>query len=207
MGTQTALIFGAMKFDSWEFLEELRISHPTVICADGGIHCAQSAGFIPDFYIGDGDSGGSPAEGIPSQVLPNKKDYSDLQAACELALKLGFQQIVLTGCTGGRQDHHISALQLLELISLRGCEGKIIDPRNEIFFLSPSHKVIKKGRFKYFSLLPIDKEITVTISGAMYDLDHRQVLRGDSLCISNEFYQDVVTLNLHDGNCFLVFSR
>ena len=87
MGEKTALIFGAMDQGDWSFLAPLRGA--SVFCADGGLRCARAAGFEPDYYIGDGDSGGSPPSGVPAEVLPVRKDLTDLQAAWEQAYALG----------------------------------------------------------------------------------------------------------------------
>ena len=109
MGNQTALIFGAVGYPDWSFLAPLHAA-AAVFCADGGVNHVQAAGFSPDYYIGDGDSGGVPPAGNPAVQLPVHKDLTDLQAAWEQAYALGCRRIVLTGCTGGRQDHHVAAL-------------------------------------------------------------------------------------------------
>ena len=103
MGAKTALIFGSIACDNWDFLQPLRSLAPVVICADGGLLCAKAAGFAPDFYIGDGDSGGSLPDGCPGVVLPAEKDETDLQAACRLAAQQGCTSLLLTACTGGRR--------------------------------------------------------------------------------------------------------
>ena len=105
MGTQTALIFGAMPCRSWGHLDALRAEKPLVICADGGVHCAAAAGFAPDCYVGDGDSGGTAVAGAENILLRPEKDESDLQAAYTMARAHGCTRLYLTACTGGRLDH------------------------------------------------------------------------------------------------------
>lgn len=207
MGAKAALIFGSMDQGDWSFLQPLRQEKPTVFCADGGLICAQKAGFLPDYYIGDGDSGGAPQPGLCATVLPTRKDLTDLQAAWEQAYSHGFRKIYLTGCTGGRQDHHLAALQLLETVQRRNCEGIILDQHNEISFFAPGKKWLERTDFVYFSLIPLDAEVTVSIRGAKYDLMERRVLRGDSLCVSNEFLDGPVELTLSGGSCWLILSQ
>lgn len=207
MGAHAALIFGAMDHGNWDFLSALRALELKVICADGGVNCAHQAGFLPDFYIGDGDSGGRPPEGVDAVVLPTQKDLTDLQAAWQQAYAMGFRRFYLTGCTGGRQDHHIAALQLLETMADHGCEGTILDPGNEISFLSPGETTFSCGDFRYFSLLPVDREMTVSIEGAKFPLSRRRVFRGDSLCVSNEPAGSTVSVTVHEGCCYLVRAR
>ena len=204
MGEKTALIFGAMDQGDWSFLAPLRGA--AVFCADGGLRCAEAAGFTPDYYIGDGDSGGSPPPGVPAKVLPVRKDLTDLQAAWEQVYALGFRRIVLTGCTGGRQDHHIAALQLLETIARRGCEGLLLDPDNEIRFCPPGDYVLEPGRFRFFSILPVEAQLTATIRHALYPLEAGVLRRGDSLGVSNAFLDGPARLSLAGGGCWLVQS-
>ena len=60
--------------------------------------------------------------------LPAEKDWTDLQAAYELAAARGAKEILLTGCTGGRQDHHLSALELLETARNQGISARDLYP-------------------------------------------------------------------------------
>ena len=131
MGAETALIFGSLPCARWDFLEPLR-GRAAVFCADGGTRCAAEAGFPVDFYVGDSDSGGAPPPGAERLLLPAEKDLTDLQAAYELARDRGFRRMAFTGCTGGRQDHHLANLQLLETACRQGIDAVILDERNEI---------------------------------------------------------------------------
>ena len=205
MGNETALIFGAADCGDWSFLAPYR-GRAAVFCADGGVNTARHAGFSPDYFIGDGDSGGVAPAGIPAVHLPVRKDLTDLQAAWEQAFSLGFRSVALTGCTGGRQDHHLAAVQLLEIIARRGCAGVILDPGNEISFLLPGEAILAPGRFCHFSLLPADARAVVSIRGAEYDLDRGCLRRGDSLGVSNAFRQDPVRILVHEGPCYLILS-
>ena len=71
-----------------------------MICADGGVHCAAAAGFAPDCYVGDGDSGGTAVAGAENILLRPEKDESDLQAAYTMARAHGCTRLYLTACTG-----------------------------------------------------------------------------------------------------------
>ena len=124
MGTETALIFGSIPCPSWDFLEPLR-GQVTVICADGGTLCAQAAGFRAEVYVGDSDSGGVPPAGARQVLLPAEKDLTDLQAAYQCARDGGFRRMVFTACTGGRQDHHLANLQLLETALEEGIDAAV----------------------------------------------------------------------------------
>ena len=96
---------------------------PFVICADGGVKNAARLGIAPDLFIGDCDSSCDPD--IENRiVLSPEKDVSDMQAAVDYALDRGFERILMTGCLGGRADHHFANMCLLERIYNRGGTGE-----------------------------------------------------------------------------------
>ena len=183
MGNQTALIFGAVGYPDWSFLAPLRAA-AAVFCADGGVNHVQAAGFSPDYYIGDGDSGGVPPAGIPAVQLPVHKDLTDLQAAWEQAFSLGFRKT----------------------IARRGCEGLLLDPDNEITWLPPGEYRLTPDAFRFFSLLPADSRAVVSIRGAEYEAARSILRRGDSLGVSNAFLDGPARVQIHEGPCYLVRS-
>ena len=206
MGDKTALIFGSVAYPDWRFLAPLQGQNLTVLCADGGIRCAALAGFAPDFYIGDGDSGGS-AQGLPAILLPAEKDLTDLQAACEAAIDQGASNLILTACTGGRLDHALANLQLLEPARADGVEAILLDPDNRVTCIGPGEYTLPRTEYFYFSLLPIDAVLRgVTIEGAKYPLRDAEARRGDSLTISNEWIEPTVRLRIREGLCWLICS-
>lgn len=207
MGTQKGLIFGSIPCDSWEFLKDLQNEDVVVVAADGGMACARAAGFTPTVYVGDSDSGGFPLPGMETVSLPVEKDLTDLQAAWEWARDHGFRELVFTACTGCRQDHHLSALQLLETAHDQGVSAEIRDSHNVIRFLSGESVSISRGIWRYFSLIPVDRLLTgVTIRGAKYPLHNATVRRGDSLTVSNEWLEEQVEITVQ-GCCYLIMSK
>ena len=206
MGTEIALIFGSVAYPDWSFLAPLK-GRAAVICADGGTLCAAAAGFSPDAYIGDSDSGGVPPRGAERVLLPAEKDLTDLQAAYEYARGRGFSRIIATACTGGRQDHHLANLQLLETAWRDGVDLSIWDADNEIRYLCGGRCTIPPGGFRYFSILPLDRELRgVTIRGAKYCLSGVTVRRGDSLTVSNETMGVPAEISIGSGAAWIIRS-
>lgn len=205
MGAQKVLIFGSLPCTRWDFLQPFRDWPELVIAADGGMRCAQEAGFHPDVYVGDSDSGGHSEAGMECVSLPAEKDWTDLQAAYELAAARGAKEILLTGCTGGRQDHHLSALELLETARNQGISARILDPWNSIEFLTPGHYRVPKDGYYYFSLIPADRTLDgITITGAKYPLSGHSTRRGSSLTVSNEWLEDPAFVTFTHGGCYLI---
>ena len=207
MGAEIALIFGSVDYGNWECLSRYR-GNVHVFCADGGIHLARKAGFRPEVYVGDGDSGGKAGNGIASVTLPVEKDVTDLQAAFTYACNQGFREVIFTACTGGRQDHHLANLQLLQLAARKGVRARIVDPDNEIRYVENETVKFSCAGFQYFSLLPMDEILSgVTIENAKYPLAHVTVRRGDSLTVSNEPKDGPVTITVEKGAAWLVLSQ
>ncbi len=182
-----AVIFGSAPGTDWHFLKDYLRPDAMVICADGGRNTAERLGLTLDWYVGDDDSGGH-AGNCPADLLPSEKDVTDLDMAVSRALKEGCQELLLCGCTGGRQDHHFSAVGQLERIWRAGAQGMILDPWNEIRLLTPGVlEVPQYPHYHYFGLVPLDQKLAgVTITGAKYEIRQVDLCRWESLGISNE---------------------
>jgi thiamine pyrophosphokinase len=208
MAAKKGLIFGSSPEKSWDFLSGLLSWPDTVIAADGGILSSRKAGFSPSVYIGDGDSGGRTEPGLECVTLPEEKDVTDLEACYQWARDRGFSELVFTGCTGGRLDHHMAAMGLLETAAREGIHAVILDPGNRVEFLLPGNYVRNNPGYRYVSLIPADPVLRdLSIRGAKYELSHRDVARGGSLTVSNEFSGELLEVSFLEGCCWLIFSN
>ncbi|MCC8128860.1 MAG: thiamine diphosphokinase [Clostridiales bacterium] len=185
--------------------------HPDdfIICADGGRDLAERLGLRPDWYVGDNDSGGRP-EGLPATLLPSEKDVSDLEMAVDQALRLGYRELLLLGCTGGREDHHLANLGLLEQIDQRGGKGILLDGANEVRFLGPGCYLLQnRPRYHYLGLIPLDAEVTgVTLTGVRYPLRDFTLHRGSTRSVSNEILPGATAgITVQTGHVYLVRSQ
>jgi thiamine pyrophosphokinase len=205
---RVALIVGSAPCQDWGFLQRYLRGGEYVVAADGGRLSLQQAGIRPDWYVGDGDSGGTP-EGVSGTVLPVEKDWTDLEVAVHHAMEQGCRRLLLTGCTGGRFDHYYSACCLLEWIAQQGGSGLIVDGLNEIRYLAPgTHVIPNEPPYHYLGLLPLDRVVQgVTITGTKYPLYATDVPRTASLTISNEILPgQAATITLQAGSALLVRS-
>ena len=177
-----------------------------VLCADGGLQKANRLQIPCDVLMGDMDSGGG--EGAREVVrFPAEKDYTDSQSCLREALARGCGQVVLAGATGGRLDHALANLQLLETARADGVEAILLDPDNRVTCIGPGEYTLPRTDYFYFSLLPIDAVLRgVTIEGAKYPLCDAEARRGDSLTISNEWIEPTVRLRIREGLCWLICS-
>lgn len=204
-----AILIGAAPDSFLPGAVALRAEDSYIICADGGRAVAERLGLQPDWYVGDNDSGGSP-EGLPATLLPSEKDVSDLEMAVQQAVAVGCREILMIGCTGGRADHYLANLGLLEQLHDLGCEGRVIDCCNEIRFLAPGHYRIENvPRYHYLGLIPLDAEITdVSLRGVKYPLSHFTLHRGSTRSISNEIIPgQTADITIGAGRVLLIRSQ
>ncbi|HIS52821.1 MAG TPA: thiamine diphosphokinase [Candidatus Onthomonas avicola] len=208
--TGRAILIGAADDGTrLDYLKRQLRPNDFLICADGGRNLAERSGLRPDWYVGDNDSGGRP-DRLPSTLLPPEKDVTDLEMAVHQALALGYREMLLAACTGGRADHHLANLGLLEEISRLGAQGTLVDPYNEIRFLTPGHYRVENVPFyRYLSLIPLDEEIAgVTLSGVKYELQNAVLRRGSTLSVSNEILDGhCAEISISTGRVYLIRSN
>lgn len=144
-----------------------------------------------------------------------EKDYTDTDIAVSLAIRLCSQApgepscISLLGATGTRMDHTLANMQLLLAMDRAGIEGRILDPHNRIRLLQGEICLHRQEAFGgFFSLIPVTQTLRgVSIRGAKYELDRHDVHMGESICVSNEFAQDDIWIQIEEGTAFLIESR
>ena len=146
---------------------------------------------------------------MPCVTLPVEKDMTDLQAAMDQALSMGISRLLLCGCTGGRLDHTASNLLLLEWLADRGGDGMILDEDNEVRLLSPgTFQIEDEPHYHYLSLVPLDRRVSgVTLKGMKYPLQQAELVRGDTLSVSNEPGQQMMEITISHGRALLIRSQ
>ena len=88
-----------------------------VVCCDGALQKLLSINIIPDVVVGDGDS--IDEEELLRYKIPYHADksegYNDLQKALKHCLSNGYNDILLFGCGGLREDHFIANLSIMAM--------------------------------------------------------------------------------------------
>ena len=78
-----------------------KADYDCVICADGGLLVANKLKITPDLLIGDYDSMAMP-ENTDLIKLPMEKNMTDSEAAIDMAVSKGYDDITVLGGLGGR---------------------------------------------------------------------------------------------------------
>lgn len=183
-----------------------------IVVADGGIKNLIGTDIIPDEVLGDFDSideeGKSFIEknNIKIEKYPSRKDFTDTELCLEVLLKKGADDIIILGATGTRLDHMFSSMFLLERLKKENVAGKFIDDYNEVSFISNETVEVKKNKYKYLSIVPVSKEVCLTLKGTEYEVENLKFNRFTTIAVSNEVKDEVAKIEI-DGEGFLILSR
>lgn len=193
-------------------LNALSSTSDYIVCADGGVDVANMYGIRPDCVIGDFDSTNTNKRLDCLYItLPSEKNLTDTEAAINHAIELGINDITIYGGIGGRLDHTLGNVGLIEKYQGKLERLEFIDGKNSMQLLDSevcsSALLTPDSSYKYFSLIPLDSTAEgVTITGAKYCLDNVSISRSSTLCISNEISCRSAHISVRSGKVLLVRS-
>jgi thiamine pyrophosphokinase len=186
--------------------------HDFVIGVDRAAFWLIEHGIIPDVALGDFDSTTDKELSVIKKkskhvsIFPAKKDATDLELAIHQAILLRPKDVLIFGALGTRLDHTFIAVQLLEKFIGSGISAVIRDKKNECVLCTSKYILNKNDMYKYFSILPVTDNISVSITGCAYPLKHTSIQRSSSLGISNEFVSKNVSITVHRGMALVIRS-
>lgn len=205
----TALIVASAPESDYAYVKQLAQQADYVICADGGTRHTTACGIQPDLVVGDFDSGNRP-EGIEIIALRPEKDDSDLMCCTKEAIKRGAHQILYACASGGRIDHFLSNLSLLEYLYEVGVDGVFYDSRNRVTFHpgGGTQRYTADAAYHYVGMIPLDAELTgVTLRGLKYETTDITVSRARVITISNEPAAPEYTIAVQSGRSLVIESK
>ena len=178
-----------------------------VIAADSGYLTAKRLGVKPDLLLGDLDSLDrsqlSPHELDEMQkiIVSPIKDDTDTQLAADTAIARGADEIFIVGGLGGRLDHTLSSVFLLEYLAEKGIACAMTDGQSFVRILRGGQTLtVKKSGRKYLSLVSLTDECRgVSISGVYYPLENAELTRKYSWAVSNEITAEAAEISLDAG--------
>ena len=178
------------------------------IAADRGLEAFEAAGVLPDLLLGDMDSvsAGTLArrEGSTEmERLPCEKDDTDGGHAMEVALSRGATEITILGALGGRMDHALANLMLLNRAHEGGAFAQILDERVRIVRID-GEIALRGAKGDTISLIPIGEAHGVTLTGCYYH--SREALSFDfvhPLGVSNVVTDDEARITVKAGDLLL----
>ncbi len=192
-----------------EYIEERPDNGDIVICADSGYENAVKMGMKVDILLGDFDSLGE-IPNVDCEILrvPAEKNETDTQLAVDAALGRGADEIVIIASTDGRVDHTLSLLAILEDLYEKRVHATVVNGQNRIRFVRDGGAIIVRSKYKYFSLITLDKVAKrVSIEGAKYPLKNANIKRGVQFAVSNEIVKNAALINVKKGSVYVIESR
>lgn len=192
-----------------DMAQELAEAADYIIAADGGQNRAREFGLQPDCVIGDFDSTTLDEDFDCIYITyPAEKDLTDTEAALTHALEKGCRNVILLGGMGGRLDHTMGNIGLLDKYYSSFDHMEFIDGKNRMELLKDSGRTLKRdARYKYFGLVSLNAEASgIDIRGAKYELTGASLERASTLGVSNEFKEDTVEICVQEGILLIVRS-
>lgn len=181
-------------------LEEHSFSY---YAADAGYLLAEKFGVTPERILGDFDSADKPKE---QEVLlyPSEKDQTDSELALDLAIREGYREIWMIAPFGGRLDHTIANLCLLEQAALRGVRLKLYDGENFAFLLNEGDYTFQT-HYHYLSFFPWKGTATISLSGVKYPVDHYELRTEYPIGVSNQPSNTTIPqIQIHKGSVLCI---
>ncbi len=192
-----------------EMAQDLAETADYIIAADGGQNRAREFGLQPDCVIGDFDSTTLNEDFDCLYITyPAEKDLTDTEGALTHALEKGCRNVILLGGMGGRLDHTMGNIGLLDKYYSSFDHMEFIDGKNRMELLRDSDRTLKRDvRYKYFGLVSLNAEASgIDIRGAKYELTGASLERASTLGVSNEFSEDTVEIYVREGTLLIVRS-
>ena len=192
-----------------DMAQELAESADYIIAADGGQNRAREFVLQPDCVIGDFDSTTLNEDFDCLYITyPAEKDLTDTEAALTHALEKGCRNVILLGGMGGRLDHTMGNIGLLDKYYSSFDHMEFIDGKNRMELRKDSGRTLKRdARYKYFGLVSLNAESSgIDIRGAKYELTGASLERASTLGVSNEFSEDTVEICVREGTLLIVRS-
>ncbi len=191
-------------------LRELADRADRVIAADGAWAKAVAAGIRVDCVIGDLDSltpaqrSSLRASKVEVRAHPPDKDLTDLELAVDGALAASARGLIVFGAFGGRIDHTLANVLLLEKAVARGVEVELV-AGDETAWLIRGDLTLPIGRpGDRVSLIPLSDEVVVRTDGLRYPLDGAPLRRASAHGVSNAIDRTPVRIEVRSGTLLVV---
>jgi len=179
-----------------------------LIAADGGLRHVEAHNLSAHMVVGDFDSYAPPPKHPNLIQLHQEKDETDLFAALQEGIRLGYRRFHLYCATGGRIDHTMANLQLLTYLSRRNLSGHLFDAHSIITAITNGAITFSSQYSGNLSLFSADVQaLGVSVTGLKYPLERATLTSDFPLGISNEFIGVGSRITVEKGTLLLVYPR
>jgi len=206
----TTLILANGSWDNIERLRRIADGATSILAADGAWAKARRLGIRVDRVFGDLDSLSlSETEalresGTPVSTFAAAKDWTDLELALDYALAQTPARIVLFGTGGGRLDHTLSGLFLLEKGVDAGVPIESAVGRATLRLVAGRCDLSDAQIDDCVSLIPVSASATVRTGGLRFALRDEPLYRAASRGVSNEVCKPPAWIDVTDGRLLVI---
>lgn len=173
-----------------------------IVCCDGSAANLVNAGFTPDAIVGDMDSLNEElATKFADRIYTDKdQETNDLTKAVYWCIENGYDDIVIVGATGKREDHTLGNISLLAEY-IRIVNVIMVTDTGMIIPLQNSAE-ISTFQGQQVSLFSIDPETEITTTGLRYPLNKTKV-KNWWVATLNEATEEKFSINFDGGPVIL----
>ena len=186
-----------------------------VIGVDGGLSILKALNIVPSQLVGDFDSINGLDEYLklwPDALcdrFPSEKDETDAELAIDQMLLKNIDEVVIIGGFGGRLDHLMGNIFLLDRLKQK--KAYMIDDINCLEMIKgPYERTLDRDSHfgRYISLVPLDAHIEgVDLKGFKYPLQNAKIAFSETIGISNELSEEKGYISIKYGKALLVQSK
>ena len=179
-----------------------------VIAADLGFDSLMAYGVKPDLAVGDFDSLGHRPNHPNVIQLPTEKDDTDRIYALRKGIELGYRRFILLGGVGGRLEHTLGNLQLLDWLAGLGGQGFLVGEKTAATGIRDGRRLAFPASMSG-SLSVLCSSGTaegVDLIGLKYPLDKHTLTSQFPLGLSNQFLGQEATVSVERGSLLLLWE-
>ena len=144
-----------------------------IICCDGALQKLLSVNIIPDVVVGDGDS--MDREELSRHNIPyhadRSEEYNDLQKALKYCQTNGYNDVLLLGCGGLREDHFIANLSIMVMYSEKMRLAMLTE--HGVFNVMRVTSIFRSVPGMQVSVFPSNVHTKLSFSGLKYPVNNR----------------------------------
>ena len=144
-----------------------------IICCDGALQKLLSINIIPDVIVGDGDS--MDREELSRHNIPyhadRSEEYNDLQKALKYCQANGYDDVLLLGCGGLREDHFIANLSIMVMYSEKMRLSMLTE--HGVFNVMRGTSIFRSVPGMQVSVFPSNLHTRLSFNGLKYPVNNR----------------------------------
>lgn len=210
MSKKTVLILANGAWGSATRLPELADRAHLIVATDGAWAKAVETGIRVDRVVGDLDSltraerATLLASDIEVEIHEPDKDFTDLELAVDSALASGTRELIVFGAFGGRIDHTLANVLMLEKALRRGVEVELVAGRETAWLVRGEFELPNGQPGDRISLIPLSRGAVVRTDGLRYRLNDEPLVRASAHGISNVIEELPVRIAVRSGTLLVV---